>query len=41
MKTMKTLFGLGALMSGGLLAYAWGAERPRRRLCRRAAKKRR
>ena len=32
MKTMKTLFGLGALMSGGLLAYAWGAERPQLRL---------
>jgi len=32
MKTMKTLFGLGALMSGGLLAYAWGAERPLLRL---------
>jgi len=32
MKTMKTLFGLGALMGGGLLAYAWGAERPLMRL---------
>ncbi len=32
MKTMKALFGLGALMSGGLLAYAWGAERPQLRL---------
>ena len=28
MKTLKTLFGLGALMGGGLLLYAWGAERP-------------
>ena len=28
MKTMKTLFGLGALVGGGLLAYAWAAERP-------------
>lgn len=32
MKTMKTLFGLGALMGSGLLAYAWGAERPLMRL---------
>ncbi len=32
MKTIKTLFGLGALAGGGLLAYAWGAERPQLRL---------
>ena len=32
MKTLKTFFGLGALMGGGLLAYAWGGERPLMRL---------
>jgi len=32
MKPLKTLFGLGALAGGGLLAYAWGAERPLMRL---------
>jgi len=32
MKTIKTLFGLGVLAGGGLLAYAWGAERPQLRL---------
>jgi len=32
MKILKTLFGLGALAGGGLLAYAWGVERPRMRL---------
>ncbi len=32
MKTLKTFFGLGALAGGGLLAYAWGAERPVMRL---------
>jgi len=32
MKPLKTLFGLSALAGGGLLAYAWGVERPRMRL---------